>query len=81
MKCEWCVKRPRDEGGIETCPLYAPRIAYVRLSKKRNEVEERESSVSAWPRHLANHPSGCGQFVAGDRKLKDKHIEATEALF
>lgn len=71
--CDVCLRRPNHVGGNASCRMLDRRVIVV-----ENGLEVRESSVTAWPRHLAQYPDGCTSFQPGDRRLPPE--ELAEAL-
>lgn len=73
-RCELCVRRPRSEGGNETCPnIYQPVIL------AQNGLMVKESLLTAWPRHLTQY-DGCPSFKPGDLRTRPKAPEGQMGL-
>lgn len=64
-RCDMCVRRCREKGGNESCPVFERRkIA------EANGLLVKESIFTAWGRHLDLWPDGCSSFEPGDRRVK-----------
>ena len=61
-RCDMCVRRPREKGGNESCPVFERRMLVADAVK--------ESIFTAWSRHLGLWSDGCTNFTPGDRRLQ-----------
>lgn len=63
--CDMCVRRPREKGGNESCPVFERRKV-----AEANGLLVKESIFTAWTRHLGFWVEGCSGFEPGDRRVK-----------
>ena len=79
-RCDLCIRRMRNQGGNQTCPLLKIRSICTGTHSNGSPKMTKLTDAETWASHLKLWPNGCGQFKPGDLRRRSRPLDQ-ETLF